>query len=245
MTAGLDAPREAELAASLRSVTARLDAACRSADRSPESVQLIAVTKGFPASDIAILAALGVRDIGENRDQEARAKIAQLQTQFAGQPKAAVVVWHFVGQLQTNKCRSVARYADVVHSVDRASLVAALSEAAARAGRRLDVFAQVSLDDRPGRGGAPVDTVPALADLVATASALRLVGVMAIAPLGGDPDAAFARLHEVSAQLQADHPAAAGISAGMSDDLEAAIRHGATHVRIGTALLGRRPTTLG
>jgi hypothetical protein len=148
--------------------------------------------------------------------------------------------WHFVGQLQTNKCRSVASFATAVHSVDRARLVTALSEAAIAAGRVVDAFIQVSLDDDPRRGGADRADLPVLADSVASAAGLRLVGVMAVAPLGGDPVAAFDRLAAASAELRRRHPEAVGVSAGMSGDLEAAIATGATHVRLGTALLGGR-----
>jgi pyridoxal phosphate enzyme (YggS family) len=186
-------------------------------------------------SDVALLRDLGVGDVGENRDQEARAKAAAVPD----------VRWHFVGQLQRNKCRSVAAYADVVHSVDRPELVAALAAGAHRAGRLIDVLVQVGLDDDAGRGGARVEDVPSLADAVAGADGLRLGGVMAVAPLAADPDAAFARLAEVAARLQATHPRADAISAGMSGDLEAAIRYGATHVRVGTALLGGRTSPLG
>ncbi len=224
--------RLAELAANLGRVRARLAAACRAAGRDPEAVSLVAITKTWPADDVRRLAALGVRDVGENRDQEAR-------------PKAAAcadlgLVWHFVGQLQTNKARSVAGYADVVHSVDRPRLVAALDRGAAEAGRALGVLLEVALDGEAGRGGATPAEVPALAALVAESAALRLLGVMGVAPLGADPTPAFARLAAVSAALRSEHPQAGWISAGMSGDLEAAIAAGATHVRVGTALLGRR-----
>lgn len=195
---------------------------------------LVAVTKTFPASDVRLLAELGVRDIGENRDQEAREKAAAC----AGLD----LTWHFVGQLQTNKARSVARYASVVHSVDRLRLVQALERAVAsvRSGP-LRCLVQVRLDDEPGRGGADPAAVPDLADAIAAAPGLLLQGVMAVAPLGVDPEPAFARLAEVAELVRSRHPDATWISAGMSDDLEAAVRHGATHVRIGRGLLGARP----
>ena len=223
--------RRDELAQNLADVRARLDAACSAAGRSTSDVTLVAVTKTWPATDAAALCDLGVTDLAENRDQEARDKAAEVDG----------VRWHFVGSLQTNKARSVATYADVVESVDRPSLVAALDDAAARAGRRLEVLVQVSLDGDPARGGCPVPGVPALAEQVAAAAALDLRGVMAVAPLGEDPMAAFARLAEVAALLQADHPGATVISAGMSGDLEAAVAAGSTSVRVGTALLGHRP----
>jgi len=225
------------LAANLARVRARIDAARAAAGRTDE-IALVAVTKTYPASDVALLADLGVTDVGENRDQEAAPKAAAVGDR---------VRWHFVGQLQRNKARSVARYADVVQSVDSVRLARALDAAAAAAGRRLDVLLQVSLDGDPHRGGAlpgsadPDRGLDPVAAAVAGHEALRLAGLMAVAPLGEDPDAAFARLAEVAARFRVDHPTASVLSAGMSDDLESAVSHGATHVRIGSALLGKRP----
>lgn len=202
---------------------------------------VIAVTKYFPASDAALLADLGVCDLGENRDQEAAAKAAQV-AELTDLP----VRWHFVGQLQKNKARSVARYASAVHSVDRPELVSALDRAVGRLDRSpLDVLIQLSLDDDPNRGGVAAADFAALCDQAAGAAHLNLVGVMAVAPMDADPDRAFERVAEFAATLRADHPAATSVSAGMSGDLEAAVRHGATHLRIGTALLGRRSNTFG
>jgi pyridoxal phosphate enzyme (YggS family) len=189
------------------------------------------------------LAELGVTDLGESRDQEAAGKVAEFRSLIAG--PADRVRWHFIGRLQSNKARSVARYADVVHSLDRPALVEALAQGARQAGRRLDVLVQVSLDGDSDRGGSLMADAAALADQVAAAQGLRLAGVMAIAPLGVDADEAFASLAGFAEEVRARHPRADIISAGMSGDLEAAIRHGATHVRIGTALLGRRPPTFG
>jgi len=225
--------RTEELAERLRVVRARIDAACARAGRSADEVTLVVVTKAFPASDVRLLASLGVRDVGENRDQEASRKVRQCAD--------VDVVWHFVGQLQSNKARSVARYADVVHSVDRVRLADALSRAATSAGRSVTALVQVSLDDGPGRGGARPGDVSAVADRVASAPGLVLGGVMAVAPLGADPRPAFARLARVSDALRATHPHATWVSAGMSADLEAALEHGATHVRVGSAILGERP----
>jgi pyridoxal phosphate enzyme (YggS family) len=197
-------------------------------------VTLIAVTKTFPASDVAVLASLGVTDIGENKDQEARAKAAECAA--AG----VVVRWHFVGQLQLNKSASVVRYAAFVHSVDRPELVSTLSRRAQAVGRVITCLVQVRLDDRPGRGGAPPAEVPALADAVASQAGLVIGGVMAIAPLGVPPRPAFGRLRQVAELVRSAHPGAIMISAGMSGDLDEAIAEGATHVRVGTALLGGR-----
>lgn len=228
--------RRDELAANLAAVRARIERACQAAGRDPAGMTLVAVTKTFPPEDVRLLAGLGVTDIGENRDQEARPK----HDACADLP----LRWHFVGQLQTNKCRSVASYADVVHSVDRMALVDALAHAADTRGRAVTALVQVSLDDEPGRGGVAPDAAVALADAI-EAGPLRLGGVMAVAPLGGDPEPAFARLAEVAAAIRARHPQATMVSAGMSSDLEAAIGHGATHVRIGTALLGHRASPVG
>jgi PLP dependent protein len=231
--------RRDEIARGLDGVHARIAAACADAGRDPSSVELVVVTKFFPVSDLLLLAELGVRDVGENRDQEAREKLTDPLLDGTGLRR------HFIGQLQSNKAASVVSYADVVHTADRPKVVTALGKAAERQERRPRVLVQVSLDDArwssAGRGGAGIADVPALADLVAAEPALELGGVMAVAPLGGDPDAAFARLWEVATGIQETHPDATWVSAGMSEDLDAAIRHGATHLRVGSAILGSRP----
>ncbi|GAA0359416.1 YggS family pyridoxal phosphate-dependent enzyme [Microbispora corallina] len=233
--------RREELAAALAVVGRRVEDACRAAGRPRSEVTVIAVTKTYPASDVRLLAALGVTDIGENRDQEAAAKAAECT--------GLGLRWHFIGQLQTNKARQVVAFADVIHSVDRTRLVDALSREAVRAGREIGCLIQVSLAGAPGagsaggpggRGGAAPADVPALADAVARAGGLRLDGVMAVAPLGAEPSEAFGRLRSVAERLREDHPSARVISAGMSGDMTQAIAHGATHLRVGTALLGRR-----
>jgi PLP dependent protein len=230
--------RRDELATNLTEVRSRITAACTAAGR-PDDVVLVAVTKTWPASDVRLLAELGVGDVGENRDQEARQKHAECAD--------LALRWHFVGQLQRNKVSSVASYADVVHSVDRMSLVATLGRAATAHDRSVLALVQVSLDPAPtgGRGGAVPRDVPALADAVASAPGLALGGVMAVAPPDEDPDAAFSRLAEIAAVVQQTHPSATIMSAGMTGDLEPAVRNGATHVRVGTALLGRRTPLVG
>ncbi|WBB75325.1 YggS family pyridoxal phosphate-dependent enzyme [Micromonospora sp. WMMD1128] len=235
--------RRAELAAGLTRVRARVADACAAAGRSRDEVTLVAVTKTYPAADVVALAGLGVTDVGENRDQEAAPKAAAV-TDAGAAPR-----WHFIGQLQRNKARSVVRYADVVQSVDSVRLAAALDAAVTGVrDRPLDVLVQVSIDGDPARGGAlpgaaePERGLGPVAAAVAGAGGLRLAGLMAVAPLGWEPDRAFARLAEVAAGLRADHPGATALSAGMSGDLESAIAHGATHVRVGSALLGMRPT---
>ncbi|MBO0913544.1 YggS family pyridoxal phosphate-dependent enzyme [Streptomyces laculatispora] len=233
--------RKAQLAANLTEVEQRIASACAAAGRKREEVTLIVVTKTYPASDVRILHEIGVRQVAENRDQDAA-------------PKAAAcadlsLTWHFVGQLQTNKVRSVVSYADVVQSVDRTKLVTALSAAAARDGRELGCLIQVALDAESGergeRGGVAPDGVEELAAAVESAPGLRLAGLMTVAPLAGPfagrQRAAFDRLMEISSRLRGNHPAANMVSAGMSADLEDAIAAGATHVRVGTAVLGVRP----
>ena len=236
--AELDPARRAELDARLRRVRARIAAACAAAGRDATGITLVAITKTWPASDVRLLYELGQRDFGENRDQEAAPKAAQC----AGLP----ITWHFVGQLQTNKAASVASYADIIHSVDRLRLVRALGNAARREDRLLTCLIQVDLGNGDSeRGGAPLPQVPALAEAVAAEPGLVLGGIMAVAPLGVPAAAAFAGLAPAAAAVRAVRPAAAIISAGMSGDLEEAVAAGATHLRIGTALLGdRRPPVM-
>jgi pyridoxal phosphate enzyme (YggS family) len=226
--------RSEELAANLATLEQRVAAACAAAGRSRTEVTVVAVSKTWPATDVVLLRDLGLRDFGENRDAEAAQKAAAVPN----------VRWHFVGALQTNKARSVASYADVVHSLDRPGLVAALSTAAVVAQRTVDVLIQVSLDDDPRRGGAPPQAVVELAELAARADGLLLAGVMAIAPLGVDPAPAFERLAGVALEVRRVRAEATIISAGMSGDLEAAVTAGANLLRVGTALFGTRPPLL-
>ncbi|HEV2451086.1 MAG TPA: YggS family pyridoxal phosphate-dependent enzyme [Streptosporangiaceae bacterium] len=223
------------MAARLAALRERIAAACADAGRNPAEITVIAVTKTRPASDVRLLSELGLTDVGENRDQEAAAKFAECE-----RLGVTGLTWHFIGQLQTNKAGSVARYADVVHSVDRARLVRALGSHARQAGRTITCLVQVSLDDDPARGGAVAGQVPELAGTLAAEDGLVLGGVMAIAPLGWDPGTAFRKLAGIAAVVRAAHPEATMISAGMSADLEEAIAAGATHLRVGTALLGVR-----
>ncbi len=233
--------RKTELAANLARVEERIAAACDAAGRRRDEVTLIVVTKTYPASDVRLLAELGVRQVAENRDQDAAPKAAECTD--------LPLTWHFVGQLQTNKVRSVAGYAGLVQSVDRARLVTALSREAVRAEREMGCLIQVALDaeagERGDRGGVAPDGVAALAAAVDGAQGLRLDGVMTVAPLAGPyagrQRAAFERLMEISTDLRAAYPAATMVSAGMSADLEDAVAAGATHVRVGTAVLGVRP----
>lgn len=232
--------RGEQLAENLTAVRSRIAAACAESGRDPGEVTIVAITKTWPATDVRLLAGLGISHVGENRDQEARGKAQECVD--------LDLTWHFVGQLQRNKAGSVVTYADVVESVDRASLVTALDRAAGRAGRRVGACVQVDLDPTdpgaraPGapRGGAQPGNVLPLADQVAGSSSLDLLGVMAVAPLGQDPREAFERLARMHDALRAQHPGASMRSAGMTGDLEPAIAAGATHVRLGSALLGHR-----
>jgi len=240
MTSAHDAAaRREELCTRLRQVEARIESACEAAGRPRGDVRLIVVTKFFPVQDVEALCELGVSDIGENRDQEASVKIAALPSEVRRRLQV-----HFIGQLQSNKATSLASYVDTVHSIDREKLVGALDRAAAAAGRNIGALVQVSLDTDPaarGRGGIPPEGVGAVADSIAAAEHLTLLGLMAVAPLGVDPAGAFARLATAARGVRAGHPGAGWISAGMSADLESAVANGATHLRVGSAILGSRP----
>lgn len=231
--------RRAEIAAGLGRTRERIAAAARAAGRDPVDVHLVVVTKDRPADDLRHLAALGVLDVGESRQQQLRDKHAALGD------LATRLRWHAIGRLQRNKARAVARLAQVVHSVDDPRLLPLLAAGAAEARRPVGCLVQVSLDEppAPGRGGVPPAAVAGLADAVAATDGLELRGVMAVAPLGADAAAAFARLAGIAAALRRDHPSARWVSAGMSGDLEPAVAHGATHVRVGTAVLGSRQVT--
>jgi pyridoxal phosphate enzyme (YggS family) len=227
--------RREQLAAGLDDVRRRMADAATAAGRRPDEVTLVVVTKFFPASDVRLLAELGVTDIGENRHPEAGDKRAECRD--------LDLRWHFIGGLQSNKAAAVGSYADVVESIDRLKLVGALDRGAHGQSHPVDVLLQVSLDPpgSAGRAGAAADELTALADAVDAAGRLRLRGLMAVAPLGSEPPAAFARLGEVHAGFVAEHPTATWLSAGMSNDFEEAVAAGATHVRVGSAILGARP----
>ena len=227
--------RTDDVAAGLARVRARIETACRDVGREPDQVTLVVVTKFFPPSDVRLLADLGVTDVGENRHQEAVVKVAECVD--------VPVRWHFIGGLQSNKAAAVASYADVVESVDRAKLLGGLQRGAHDRGQGLDMLLQVSLDPpgAAGRSGAEPAALSDLAARVAEHGALRLRGLMAVAHPADDPAAAFARLAEIREGFLADHPGATTLSAGMSGDLEHAVRAGATHVRVGSAILGPRP----
>ena len=219
--------RAAEISANLQAITARIVGAAESAGRDPEEITLIAVTKTFPVSDVKILYELGVRDFGENRDQEGSVKFSELPEDSN---------WHFQGQIQSNKLKSIATWADVIHSIDDVSHAKKLSSLVGAK----DIFVQVSLDDLPGRGGVnPEQLLDFLAEVTALAN-LKVRGLMAVAPLDEPPLEAFKRLKTLSETVIKTHPNTWEISAGMSNDFEAAISQGATHIRIGSQILGVR-----
>jgi len=222
-----------DLAARLSAIDERIADAARLAGRDPQEITRIVVTKFHPASLVRELHALGVREVGENRQQELTAKSAELAD-------LADLRWHFIGQAQTNKAAAIRRGADAVHSVDRARLADALHRAADR-DDPLDVLVQVNLTDDGARGGVTPDEADALAEHVLGLSSLRLRGVMAVAPLDEEPASAFARLHDVATRIRSLEPSATWISAGMTGDFVEAIAAGATHLRIGSAITGPRP----
>jgi pyridoxal phosphate enzyme (YggS family) len=219
-----------ELAQRLASVQAQVAEAAADAGRDVAEITTIVVTKFHPASLVRELAGLGVTNVGENRQQDAGPKAAELRD--------LGLTWHFIGQLQSNKVRAVLEYASVIQSVDRPSLVDALEGAALP----VDVFIQLNLTDDPARGGVAPAELETLAERVLNSSQLTLRGLMAVAPLDEAPRAAFARVRAASDGLRRLAPAADALSMGMSGDYRDAIREGATHLRIGTAITGNRPT---
>ena len=228
--------RRDEVEARLAAVDARIAGAAAAGGRRREDITLIVVTKTWPESDVRLLHSLGVRDVGENRHPEAEVK--------ANACADLDLRWHFIGQIQSNKAPRIAHYADVAHSVDSVRAAQRLNAGAHSGERIVDCLVQVSLDPeeaKAGRGGASAGDVEAVARAVDDAEALRLRGVMGVAPLGGDAAQAYRRLADEAAQLRAVYPSAAWISAGMTADFELAIAAGATHVRVGSAILGERP----
>lgn len=223
----------ADLAERLHAVTRSIADAAQAVGRSKDELTLIVVTKFHPASLVRDLAALGVRDVGENRHQEAQAKAAELAD--------LDLRWHFIGQLQTKKARQAAQYAHAIHSIDRERLVDALATAEVAA--PIEAFVQINLTDDPGRGGAAPEELERIAERILGTPTLRLRGVMAVAPLPEEEAAAsaFARLHGYADLLRRLAPEATDISAGMTHDFAEAIAAGATHLRIGSAITGNRP----
>ena len=227
--------RLSEIQSNLEIIQTRIKNACSAAGRDISEITLIAVTKTYPASDVDLLKQLGIENVGENRDQEASSKKSEVKNDFK---------WHFIGRLQSNKAKSVVNYADLIHSVDRWSLAKEIQKSAQGINKVQPVLIQVDLDQSgpdPTRGGIWPAELSELAAAISQASHLELKGLMSVAPLGEKPELAFARLKDIRASFLKEHPQAQILSAGMSEDLEAAILHGATHLRIGSALLGERP----
>ncbi|HEY3994569.1 MAG TPA: YggS family pyridoxal phosphate-dependent enzyme [Mycobacterium sp.] len=256
MAVGMPAPgsgsdRETELTLGLAAVRSRLAGAAEAAGRNVTAIELLPVTKFFPATDVAILSRLGCRAVGESRDQEATTKVTEVTKLLSVSQRADVTMprWHMVGHIQRNKARSVAGWAHTAHSVDGSQLVTALDRGVSAAlsdGRRADplrVYVQVSLDGDESRGGVDVSrpgAVDQVCALVEDAKNLELAGLMGIPPLAWDADEAFDRLRSEHLRVLETHQNAVGLSAGMSDDFEIAVKHGSTCVRVGTALLGPR-----
>jgi pyridoxal phosphate enzyme (YggS family) len=227
--------RLANIQSNLEKINSRIAQACSRSKRNISEITLIAVTKTYPASDVDLLKQLGIENVGENKDQEASGKISQVKEKFS---------WHFIGQLQSNKAKSVVTYAELVHSVDRLSLAKELQKSASAIAKKQKVLIQVDLDQSgpdPSRGGVWPADLAALAQFINQSENLELTGLMSVAPLGENPSKAFERLAQIRSDFLKNYPNAVILSAGMSEDLEAAIEHGATHLRIGSALLGERP----
>ena len=217
--------RKVEIARNLQEVKERIAVAAKSVNRSPAEIHLVVVTKTFPISDIEILRELGESNFGENRDQEAG-------------PKAHLIsaTWHFQGQIQSNKIKSICEWVDVVHSISSEKEILRFAQSP----RKHEVFLQVSLDGQEGRGGASPSELALLAELVNESNNLELMGLMAVAPLGIEPEIAFTDLAHIYQGFRSHFPNSKFLSAGMSGDFEEAIKHGATHVRIGSSILGSR-----
>jgi len=240
--------RERELAEALGALRARLARAAQAADRNPNEIELLPITKFFPASDVLILRGLGCLEFGESREQEASNKSAEVGAVLGAQP----IRWHMVGRIQRNKARSIAGWAYAAHSVDSARLITALDKASTgtlaegKPSEPLRVYIQLSLDGDTDRGGVDIASPDLVDELCAQAQAaegLEFAGLMAVPPLGSDAEDAYARLQAEHQRVQGLYQQRLGLSAGMSGDLEAAIKHGSTCVRVGTALLGARPLT--
>ncbi len=221
-----------ELQKNLIEIQSQIKSACETSGRNLDEITLIAVSKTWPASDIRLLHQLGVRDFGESRDQEATMKVSELAD--------LDITWHFIGQVQTNKLNHIASYANVVHALDREKTISGLDAAAAKLDRNITGLLQISLDGDENRGGVAIENAFELAQLLSNSKNLTFGGIMAVAPIEMLPDVAFSKLAEIAAEIQSKYPTAEIISAGMSQDFESAVQKGATHLRIGSALLGNR-----
>ena len=224
-----------ELAQRYNQIVEQVASAASASGRSASEITLVVVTKNHPPQLVFDLIDLGARDFGENRDQEAAPKAKEVLA-----ASSETMRWHFIGQLQTNKVRSVLDYADLIHSLDRESLLSELQKRTAERANPLGVFIQVNLTEDPDRGGVRVSELEPFATKVLESKGLRLEGLMGVGGLNKDPAIEFERLAGLSIQLQKIAPEAKGLSMGMSSDFEVAIGFGATHLRIGTAITGKR-----
>ena len=230
--ANLNADRYRQIEQNLKQFQNEFESVLALHNRKMLDVKVIAVTKGFPASDIEILADLGISEIGESKDQEIKNKLPTINN--------LSVNLHFIGQLQRNKARSVASYSKVIHSVDRESLIDEIARIAA-VNMKPAILLQVDLakTSNTERGGTAPSHLLDLAEYVVQ-SGLNLNGLMAVAPLGESSEDAFVRFAEISEELVFRYPQANWRSIGMSSDWQIAVKYGATHLRIGSALLGYR-----
>ena len=219
-----------EISANLEKVKEQIKLAAASVNRLSDDITLVAVTKTFPVSDIEILYSLGIRDFGENRDQEASAKVGLL-------PKD--VRWHFQGQIQSNKLKSITSWASFIHSVDQLRYAQMISDYSA--GNEKPIFMQVSLDKLPqSRSGVNPSELLELAGGISALPGIRLQGLMAVAPVNSPAEQAFAELEDIRSDFLSTFPDAKSLSIGMSGDYQIAIKYGATHIRIGSSILGIR-----
>lgn len=222
--------RKDQILSNLELVKEKISAAAQAADRAPNEITLIAVTKTFPVSDLEILHELGVRNFGENRDQEAAPKVGVLP---------ADITWHFQGGIQSNKLKSISNWASVIHSVDKFKYAQMISQFSV--GKTKEIFIQVSLDSLPqSREGVDPADLMQLAEQIMSLPNLEVKGLMAVAPLDQPTAQAFVRLQQIQQKFIQLYPAASSLSSGMSGDYELAISLGATHVRIGSSILGNR-----
>jgi pyridoxal phosphate enzyme (YggS family) len=226
-----------ELGQRYQAIVEKIATAATSANRNPNEITLVVVSKNHPHQLVLDLLELGARDFGENRDQEANAKAKQiaLETNEAFN-------WHFIGQLQSNKVKSVLEYANFLHSLDRNSLLEELIKRTTERAVPLKVFVQVNMTDDPERGGVNPGDLMTFAERVLSSPGLELVGLMGVGGLDVAPEREFEKLAQLSSQLQQLAPRANRLSMGMSGDFQTAIAYGATHLRIGTAITGNRPT---
>jgi pyridoxal phosphate enzyme (YggS family) len=222
--------REIEIAQALKTVEDRIAAAATKAGRARNEITLIAVTKTYPASDVEILRNLGVQNFGENRNEEGVAKSALVSG-----------TWHFQGQVQSRKLRDIASWATYIHSLDSADHIEKLSRIATEIGKEISIFLQLSLDGAPGRGGVVASEIRALADSVANLPQIKMVGLMCVPPVELEHERAFSEIADIHQGFLVNFPTATFLSAGMSSDYEVAITHGATHLRVGSQILGSRP----